>query len=146
MQKNLDTVKIVGELMNILSALNGELGKYYQAHEKEVPFGWTYTKGQETKALVILKEEGDDYGELEKIVDGFNTFYLQWIKKHGCHANFIWTAVDGRHKRLDIAAVDFPVFRREVESERLSEVLKEQTMKDILGEKEGEQIETRDER
>lgn len=134
MKKILDVEVIVAELNAYLSALNGELQKFFQANNLQVDFGWDYAMEDSPKGLLIREEkENIDYDILKRVVLGFNTFYSQWHSKYGCEANFLWVKKDGWHKTLEVTTIDFPVFRREVESDQLSKVLKSETMKSILG-------------
>lgn len=63
--------------------------------------------------------------ELKKIVDTFNSSFDTWAKTYKCVTNFNWiyTGEEGG-KRLEIATVDYIVYRKPAPGER--------TIKDVL--------------
>lgn len=61
-------------------------------------------------------------GELQDIVESFNKSFAEWSARTGCVVNFSWSYRDG--KRLEVAGIDYIVYRREAPSAK--------TMKEVV--------------
>lgn len=54
--------------------------------------------------------------ELQEVLDAFNKGFEEWTARTRCVANLVWNYKDG--KKLEIAGVDYIVYRREPPSSK----------------------------